>query len=151
VPYCSLEAYDYFSHGLAYYLRTTKETNAQARQMYEKAIALDPKYAAAYVGLSGTYFREWFFQWSPDPQSLERAFELAQRAIALDDSLPPAHVVVGRVYQFKKQHERAIAELERAITLDPNFAFGYSDLGITLNFAGRPEEAIGLPPCARRG
>jgi len=82
--------------------------------------------------------------WSPDPQTLERAFELAQRAVALDDSLPIAHVVLGDIYLLKKQHEQAIAELERAIALDPNFAHGYADLGFVLSFAGRPEEAIGL-------
>jgi len=82
--------------------------------------------------------------WSGSPQTLERAFELAQKAVALDDSLPVAHVVLGDVYQWKKQHEHAIAEAERAITLNSNCAICYAELGQILNAAGQPEEAIGL-------
>src|SRR5262249_48467448 len=107
-PTDNLEAYNYFLRGREYFYRFTKEAHAQARQMFEKAIELDPKYAAAYSGLGWIYLWEWAVQWSQDPQSLERAFELAQKAVALDDSVPGAHVVLGRVYQRKKQHEQAI-------------------------------------------
>ena len=71
--------------------RFTKEANAQARQLFEKALALDPQYAGAYAWLGWTYWIEWVFHWSADPQNLERALELAQQAVALDDSLPDAH------------------------------------------------------------
>ena len=67
-----------------------------------------------------TYFREWVLQWSQDPQALEQAFALAQRAVALDDSLAQAHATLGYVYLWKKQYDQAIAEAERAIALDPN-------------------------------
>ena len=106
--------------GWAEYQRFTKEAHAQARQMFEKAIELDPQYAAAYAGLGGLYWWQWAVQWTQDPQSLERAFTLAQKAITLNDSLPLAHTLLGHVYQWKKQHEQAIVEAERAITLDPN-------------------------------
>ena len=64
----------------------------QARQMCEKAIALDPQYAEAYAALGGTYYLEWFFRWSQEPQTLEQALALAQQAVALDESLPDAHL-----------------------------------------------------------
>ena len=64
-------------------------------------------------------------RWSPAPQTLEQAFALAQKAVALDDSLPISHQLLGYVYLWKKQHEQAIAEAERAIALDPNDADGY--------------------------
>jgi adenylate cyclase len=51
---------------------------------------------------------------------------------------------LGFIYQWRKQHEQAIAEGERAIALDPNYAGGYAILGAILSMAGRPEEAIGL-------
>jgi adenylate cyclase len=146
----NLEAYDYYLRGREYFFRFTKETMAQARQMFERAIDLDPEYAAAYVGLGLTYFNEWTWQWSQDPQSLERAFELAQRAIVLNDSLPMAHILMGKIYLWEKQHEQAIAELERAIALDPNDADAYVHLANILNFAGRSEEAIGLVKKAMR-
>jgi adenylate cyclase len=137
----NLEAYDYYLRGVEFLYRFTKEGMAQARQMFDKAIGFDPEFAAAYARLSFTYIIEWVFQWSQDPQTLERAFELARKAIALDDSLPDAHVALGFVYGWNKQPEQAIAEVERAIALDPNYAEAHATLGMILNFAGRPEEA----------
>jgi adenylate cyclase len=143
-----LEAYDSYLRGVASLLRafygTKKEENEQARQMFEKATQLDPHYAEAYEGLGMVSFLDWFYQWKTDPaQSLERSFELAQRAIALDDSLPGPHEVLGMAYLWKKQHQQAITAAERAIALDPNFARGYATLGRTLAFAGRAEEGLG--------
>ncbi|MCH8139211.1 MAG: adenylate/guanylate cyclase domain-containing protein [Proteobacteria bacterium] len=138
----NLEAYDYFLRGRAYQARATKETNVQAREMFERAIELDPSFAGAYAVLSHTHWRDWSFQWSEDPQALERAFEAAKRAVALDDSLPLAHTYLGWAYVFRKQYEEAIAEGERAIVLDPNFAEGYARLGHILSLAGRPQEAV---------
>src|SRR4029078_13574688 len=92
------EAYDAFLRGQEYFWRTTKEANAQARQMWEKAVALDPQYAEAYAWLGGTYYMEWLMRWSTGPQTPERAVALAQQAIALDDSLPIAHSLLGNIY-----------------------------------------------------
>ena len=91
----NLEAYDAFLRGVEYYWRFTKEANAQARQLFEKAIALDPQYAEAYAWLGWTYWMEWVLRWSADPQTLERALALAQQALALDDSLPVAHSLLS--------------------------------------------------------
>jgi tetratricopeptide (TPR) repeat protein len=125
-----------------YSWRTTKEANVQARQMFEKALALDPQYAEAYASLGWTYLREWTFRWSTDPQNVERAFELVQKALALDDSLPITHSLLGVVYALKHQYDQAVAEGERAIALDPNNADSYAWQAHGLNFAGRPEEAL---------
>jgi tetratricopeptide (TPR) repeat protein len=147
----NLEAYDYYLRGREYLSRATKEAiTVQARQMYERAIELDPQYAEAYAFLSVTHGAEWFFGWSRDPQALERGVELAQKAVALDDSLPQAHSLLGMVYLIKKRHEQAIAEVERAIALDPNYADAYAGLADILSAAGRPEEAIGLAEKAMR-
>jgi adenylate cyclase len=154
-PTNNLEAYDFLLRGgeaffRAYYERK-KEANAQARQMFEKAIELDPQYAGAYAGLGSTYFLDWFYQWNKDrAQSLERAFEMTQRAVALDDSLSLPHRVLSQVYLWKKQHEQAIAEAERAIAFDPNNADGYVNLGGILVNAGQPEKGIELTEKAMR-
>jgi tetratricopeptide (TPR) repeat protein len=84
---------------------------------------------------------EWVLRWSADPQTLERALALAQQAVALDDSLPRAHLSLSWVYGLKQQYEQAIAEGERAIALDPNSADSYAHQALVLNMAGRPEEA----------
>ncbi|MBI3757152.1 MAG: tetratricopeptide repeat protein [Deltaproteobacteria bacterium] len=120
-----------------------KEGNAQARSLLEQAIILDPTYALAYSLAGFTYVFEWGSQWTQDPQVLERAWEYGQKAIALDDSLPVAHELLGTVYFVKQQYAQAIAELERAITLGTSWGSAYAGLGLALNAVGRSEEAIG--------
>jgi adenylate cyclase len=89
-----------------------------------------------------TYWLDWFHGWNHTPQTLERAGEFAQQAIALDESLATSHVVLGGVYLWQKQHDLAIKETEHAIALDPNSAEEYVNLGAILAWAGRPEEGI---------
>ena len=140
----NLEAYDYYLRGLGFYYRFTKEASAQARQLFEKAIALDPQYAEAYAWLGLTYYLERLLQWSQDLQVLERAFALAQQAVVLEDSLPYAHLLLSQVYLGKRQYEQAITEAEQTVALDPNSARGYAALGVILNFMGQGEKAIGV-------
>jgi adenylate cyclase len=142
IPTDNLNAYDSFLRAVAYLSPPTKETNVQARQMAERAIELDPQYAGGYMAMSWVYFHQWLWQWSPDPSALERAAEMAQRAIALDNSEPGAHLTLGCAHLFHRQHEQAIAEMERAIALDPNFADAHTWMTLIINYAGRPEEGI---------
>jgi adenylate cyclase len=146
----NLEAYDYFLRGLEYFNRLTKQGTDQARRLFERAIDLDPEFAAAYGHMSLTHWLEWSFGWTQDFQILEKAFELAQKAAALDDSLPEAHRILGILCLWKKQHDQAIALTERAIALNANYADAIWQLGQVLSFAGRPEEAIGLVKKAMR-
>jgi TolB-like protein/Flp pilus assembly protein TadD len=145
----NLEAYDFYLRGressFRAWIETKKEANEQARQMFEKAVELDPTYAQAYANLGATYSNDWFLGWNRDPaQTVDRAFELGQRAIALDDSLPQPHQLLGLAYLWKRQYEQAIAEAQRAVVFDPNDPDAYVTLGTILTWAGRPEEAIGL-------
>ena len=133
----NLEAYDTFLRGVEYYYRFTKEGNAQARPLFEKTIELDPQYAEAYAWLGWTYLNAWIQQWNPDPQTLQRAFELGQKALALDDTLPRAHIILGWVYMFQAKYEPAVAEAERAIALDPNNADSYHGLATSSTSLGR--------------
>src|SRR5215471_3282139 len=91
----NLEAYDYYLRGVEYFWRFTREANVHAQQMYEQALGLDPQYAEAYAWLSWAYALTWIMQWGHAPQTLEQAFELAQKAVALDAFLPLAHRVLG--------------------------------------------------------
>jgi adenylate cyclase len=138
----NLDAYDVFLRGMEATSRFTKEANVQARQMFEKAVALEPQYAEAYRWLSATYWLEWNLRWSADPQTLDRTLALAQQALALDDSLPGAHSSLSFVYGQQQQFDQAVAEGERAIALDPNNADSYAFQANVLSWAGRPEEAL---------
>ena len=149
-PTNNLDAYEHFLRGLECYWRRTREANTQARRMFERAIELDPDFAAAHAWLGRAYMIEWAFQWSDDPQIPERAAALAQRAVALDDSLPVAHQTLAYVFLLQKQFAQAIAEAERAMGLEPNDADACVTLGEILSCAGRPQEAVGLVEKALR-
>src|SRR5262249_403712 len=138
----NLEAYDSYLRGFENFFRFTEETNGEARQTFERAIELGPQYAAAHLGVGWTYWLDWFWQWSPDSQGPTQAFALAQKALELDDSLPVAHRLLSLVYLFQKQYERAIAEAERTVALDPNSPEGYIALASILNYVGRSKESI---------
>ncbi|OLB49373.1 MAG: hypothetical protein AUH99_11855, partial [Candidatus Rokubacteria bacterium 13_2_20CM_2_70_11] len=141
-PTRNVEAYDYVLRGLEYHRRTTKEANAEARKMFARAVELDPEYAMAYSAMGWTHLQAWQLQWSRDPETLQRAFELAQKAIVRDDSLAGPHDLLGQVYLWKKEHERAIAQAERAVALAPNNADSYETLAEVLAWSGRADEAI---------
>jgi len=139
----NLEAYLKFLKASEHVMRLNKEGNALARQLIEQAISLDAEFAAAYSTLAATHFLDMLFGSSKSPrQSLARAIELTQKAIALDDSRPGAHSFLGFLYTNIRQYEKGIAECERAVALGPNHATAHLRLGLALRYAGRPEEAI---------
>ena len=120
-----------------------KEGNAHARKILEEAIALDPEYSRLYMGLAMTHtYAVWHGTTEFPDQSLARAFELVQKAISLDNSNAAIYTVLAVVYAMKKQYDKAIAECERAVSLDPNSAENIMRSGMVLNWAGRAEEAI---------
>jgi len=131
----NLEAYDFYLRGVESFFRgwseTKKEATMQARQLFERATELDPTYAEAYAYLGATYWHEWFFRWNFVPQVLDRAVELEQKALTLDEFLPGPHVVLGFIYLWKKQHDQALAEARRALALDPNNAETLTNLNQT--------------------
>jgi adenylate cyclase len=140
-----LEAYEKYQQGLQYLRRLNVEGNVLARQMFEEAIALDPDYAMAYALLGWTHLIDVWLDLSKSPlTSIEQVFKLAQKTLALDDSLGDGHNLLGRVYLFKRQYEKAIAEGERSVALGPNNAFNIFQLAQTFMYTGRSEEAIVL-------
>jgi TolB-like protein/cytochrome c-type biogenesis protein CcmH/NrfG len=146
----NLEAYDYALRGLDYYFRFTKEAQVLALKMFEKAIALDPEYALAYSWLGLTHLHGWTHGWDRDPKVRDLAFDLAQKALDLDDSLSEPHRIMGDIYIYKKQHEKAIAERKKSVSLDPNNADALAGLGEAFIYNGQLEEGIALVEKAMR-
>lgn len=147
----SLEAHSYYLRGFESGFRGTPTNNLQARQWCEKAIALDPTYTPAYVVLGMNIAVAWASQWNHDPQALEQAFTLAQKALALDSSHPHAHELLAVVYLWRDRlHEQALAENTQALVHGPNWFSAHVIQGTILNFMGRPEETIALADQALR-
>jgi len=139
----NLDSFMKVLEGMPYFYRFNRENNVQARQMFEEAIALEPENAAAFTMLGWTYLMEVWFGLSESPsKAMERVVELAQKALSLDDTIDSPHSLLAHVYLMKRQFEMAIAEAERAVTLNPNGADAQAHLGIILNYAGRRKGAI---------
>ena len=93
--------------------------------------------------LAVCHARDYLFGTTKSPQeSLEKAIDLAQKAIAVDEGLADGHALLGVFYSLKGEHDKALAEGERAVILNPNSADSYRWYGSILTYAGRPEEAI---------
>ena len=81
---------------------------------------------------------------------MDRTYELAETARAMDNSWEGTHCLLGNGFLWKKEHEQAISLYGRFLSLNPNFADGLSEFGNILNFSGRPEKAIDLIERAMR-
>jgi len=139
----NLEAYVKALQAIEYLHRRNKDDNLLARKMAEEAIALDPKYSRPYRVLGNTYLRDIGYGTSRSrKKSVQKALELVQKAISLDDSHPCNYDLLSVIYLYKRQPERALAEAKHSIAIDPNGADGHAQLGYALYAAGRPEEAI---------
>jgi len=144
----SLEAYDYLLRGLEETRIThivTSDRLARSREMFEKAIALDPGYADAYVLLADHLASGYVWQFDSQPKALDRAEVLARKAVWMDDSNSYAYAVLGYVIELKPRPDEAITTAERAIALDPNNAYAYVILAEISGEAGKPGARAGLP------
>jgi adenylate cyclase len=142
-PPNNLEAYDLALYGRALLSHPTRSGNAQARVLFERAIALDPNYAPAYVGLGWVNLLASNVGWTEDPvEARERAEKLAQKAIALDDLSSNAHALLGAVAVHFGDYDRALEELRRAIDLNGSDAQSYNHLVEVLLYRGDLAGAI---------
>jgi adenylate cyclase len=124
-----LTAYECVLRGRHYFgdWRGTKGQVLKARQMFERAIEIDPYYAAAYSGLSATYCEEFEHSWTNDPDAAgERCIELALKAIELDEHDSLAHLSLSSAYwHIRKDFDLAFSQLHTAIELNPNYYWNY--------------------------
>jgi adenylate cyclase len=139
----SLEAYDYLLRGMEY-LRPKKCSEfRKARQMFEKAIELDPDFASAYVGLGRTHQAQSSYGCTEFPtQALQQAKDLALKALSLEESNADAYALLGIVYTFMERYDLAINQLNRAIEINPNDASSLSYRGQVMLWSGRVDDAI---------
>jgi adenylate cyclase len=146
-PPAAWEAYEYYLRGadafFLHYSRRTKASLYEARRLLEQSLAIDPDYARAAAALSETHFFAYAEPLDGDylsPAALDRAFELAETAVLLDPRLPQARAQLGWILLWKRQHDAAMVEFERAFALNPNF-FDHR-YAYFLICAGEPARAI---------
>jgi adenylate cyclase len=142
-PPGSLEAYDLVLQGRKAMSRLTRSATSEARLLFERAVDLDPNYAAAYIGSGSVDLRSIHHGWTPDPAAvLERAKARALKAIALDEFNPNAHALLGRVLVRLRDYDRALDAQRRAMALNPSDSDNYAGLGDALLWSGDVKGAI---------
>jgi len=111
--------------------------------MFRQAIDIDPRYSSAYAALAWSHIFDFFYGWTVFPEkSLERAHDLAKKALSLEETNALAHSALGIVYLRRKQYDIAINELQQAIALNPNDTRSQSQLGSVMLYSGRKDAAI---------
>jgi adenylate cyclase len=142
----NIEAYDSYIRGNALYTNVTKEGNVLARRMFQRAIDIDPKFAEAYSAIALTYVDDYRNKWVEDPlAAVDRAFDFANKAIAVDKNAAVAYLVLAYSSLYgKKKPEQAIAFAERAIDLYPSYADAYAVMASAYSFLGQYDKAIPL-------
>jgi adenylate cyclase len=143
-PTESLDAYDYFLRGRAAFYQWTREANDEAQRLFYRAIDLDPEFASAYGMAGWGYVWRKTNRWLTD-RSLEtvEAGRLARRAIDLgaDDSIAlctGGYVLAWILHDL----DAGAAVIDRALAIDPNLAWAWTNSGWTRAFLGEPERAI---------
>jgi adenylate cyclase len=121
----------------------TIEGNYTARRIAEEIVSRWPENPYGYIFLGMAHLHGIWLGSTKSPQeSLEKAMEMTQKALALDDSLSAAHSMLSSIYSLRREYDKAIAEGERAVALDPGNHFAYEAYAGSLQFACRWKEAI---------
>jgi adenylate cyclase len=143
-PTSSLDAYDYYLRGLAAHRQYTRDATDQAIGLYEQAIALDPQFAPAYLGLAGGFHLRSTWGWSTDPAAdASRAVAYARSALRLGRQDPSVLAASASVLLFDGDEvELADSLLDEAIHLDPNGMNGWMWGGIAKIMLGDHQTAI---------
>ena len=144
----NLEAWDYAVQGQVKMHNVTlgPKVLPEAKELYERALKLDPNLALAWEGLAFIHFaaatRE--IPGVSVPHSKKLALEAAQKAVSLDPRSSGAHVMLGLALYWNDQPERALASCEAALDLNRNNEHAYLCVGQVKNILGKPAEAIPL-------
>ena len=151
-PTESLDAYDYYLRGMGIYNQWNREASREALSLFKRAIEHDPKFASAYGMAARCYVQRKAGGWVTDrDQEIGETARLARRAAQLgkDDSVALGTAgfalawVVGAV-------EEGATLVERALALNPNFAWGWGFSGWINVWLGKPEMANEHLACALR-
>ena len=139
----NLAAWDCCQRGTALLHEFSKSGNRTAREMFLRAIAIDPTYSKALTGLAYSYHRDLFWDYPEDRVQWQAEFlSAAQRAVYADQTDSSARVVLAYANIWEANYELAIAEAEQAVALNPGNAFAHIALGETLDMVGRRKEAL---------
>ena len=136
------EAFNLTLQGRAAWNVRNKASIERSIDLFQQAIARDPKYAAPHAGLSDAYHTLGVYGWIAQAEGMGKAADEAATALALDDSLSEAHVSMGHVHDSRFEWDAAEASLRRAIELNPGSVTAHHRYGLVLSKRGAFPDAI---------
>jgi len=137
----NMAAYDYLLRGKVHHQRRTKDDNAQAVRMFEKAIEHDPEFARAYALKAWALSQAWGRGFLAQSDELWKRIATAlQTACSLGDDDSECHRIASEVHLNQREHDRAEVHQERAFALNPNDPRIVSLKGELLTWIGRGQE-----------
>jgi adenylate cyclase len=137
----NLNAYDYFLQGRESLFKMTPSANKRAKELFEKAVSINPEYAAAYAGLAEAYLSDWVTGWS-NKSSLSLGWDYAHKSVSIDDSDSRAHTVYGAACYWCREYDEAEFHLQRALTLNPGDTRALVHMARYQFLVGEPERSV---------
>ena len=117
-PTADVKAYDYYLRGRQFFYQFRRRGYDFARQLFTRAIEIDPGYARACAGVADCYSYLYMY-WEASEANLQAADDASRKALLLDPELAEAHVSRGLAISLSKRYDEAEIEFRTAIRLDP--------------------------------
>lgn len=143
-PPGELSSYECVLLGMEYYKRVSLTTFRSARDCAQKAVEVDPEYAALWNLLAIVSRAEFQFGFDPKPGSLDRALDAAERALKFAPSNAEYQAEVAVIHSFRGELSAFKTAAERAVELAPRGSPGFANLGVHLCYAGEWEKGLQL-------
>lgn len=144
-PPGSLDAYGLVLEGQNRIVNFTRDDNTASRRCFERALDASPGYARAFASLSRTHSLDWRYNWTDDATGgLERAVDVASRAITADPNDARGHAELGYALLYCKEHDRSLASYRRAVSFNPNDANIIAGMADAMTHSGHSDESLDL-------
>ena len=142
-PTDSMAAYECVLAAKVRHHRSTREDNAEAQRLLDRALALDPNYAHAHAWKACVLGQTWVYGWCADRDAtFEQVAAELEITLALDDNDSDVHRILAALNLNRNDHDKAAYHQERGLALNPNYDLVVVQQGELLTWLGRPEEGI---------
>ena len=136
------EAYQLYLKGRYYWAKRTQDSLEKAKNYFNQAIARDPNYALAYLGLADYYYVISDYAPVSAAEAAPNSRAAAEKALAIDNTLAEAHAVLAGAHQNLWEWDAAEQEFRHALELDPNNGTAHQWYGLFLSYLARNDEAL---------
>jgi TolB-like protein/Tfp pilus assembly protein PilF len=137
----SMDAWGLVMRALGHFWRVTQQDNILAQELLGKAITIDANYGQALGVLAASYVLSAYMGWADTATTIPFAERAALGAVRADSEDPWAHHSLGCVYLLMRRFDDSLAEIELALSLNPNFSLAQGIYGLVLAFCGDWQKA----------